>query len=63
MALNYVIKMMKELGLEIVAEGVESEEQRDTLVDLGCDYLQGYYYSKPVPEEDFIRYASHFNID
>ena len=55
--------MFHDVRRKIVAEGVESEEQRDTLVDLGCDYLQGYYYSKPVPEEDFIRYASHFNID
>ena len=61
--LKNLISMFHDVRRKIVAEGVESEEQRDTLVDLGCDYLQGYYYSKPVPEEDFIRYASHFNID
>lgn len=61
--LKNLISMFHDVRRKIVAEGVESEEQRDTLIELGCDYLQGYYYSKPVPEEEFVRFTSHFNIE
>lgn len=64
---NYVtmknlIAMFHDVRRKIVAEGVESEEQMQALTDLGCDYLQGYYYSKPIAEEDFLRYISRFHI-
>lgn len=58
-ALNYVIKMMKELGLEIVAEGVETEEQAQQLKKAGCDLFQGYLYAKPMPKEQFIDFLNH----
>ena len=44
------------LGLELVAEGVETETQRAFLARLGCDTLQGYLYSKPMPFEETIAY-------
>ncbi|WP_291995622.1 EAL domain-containing protein [Candidatus Accumulibacter sp. ACC003] len=47
------IRMGKSLGLRVVAEGVESEEQLRILAELGCDSIQGYLISKPVPAEDF----------
>lgn len=50
------ITMLKELGLEIVAEGVETKEQIAFLKEANCDYIQGYFYSKPLNEEDFIKY-------
>jgi EAL domain-containing protein (putative c-di-GMP-specific phosphodiesterase class I) len=43
-----VIEMARALGLEVVAEGVENEAQRDLLVRLGCDKLQGYLFAKPM---------------
>lgn len=43
------INLARELGLEVVAEGVETKEQSSILAELGCDFLQGYLYSKPVP--------------
>jgi EAL domain-containing protein (putative c-di-GMP-specific phosphodiesterase class I) len=43
-----VIAMAKKLNIEVVAEGVEAQVQHDTLSRLGCDYVQGYLYSKPV---------------
>jgi EAL domain-containing protein (putative c-di-GMP-specific phosphodiesterase class I) len=46
-----VIAMAKKLGIEVVAEGVETQIQHDTLARLGCDYAQGYLYSKPVPAQ------------
>lgn len=45
----------KELGLKIVAEGVETKQQADYLSGLGCDLLQGYYYSKPVSSKSLIQ--------
>lgn len=54
-ALRYTVAMMQDLNKHIVAEGVETREQRDILEELGCHYLQGYYFSKPVPEQDFLR--------
>ncbi len=51
--LEYTIKMLNALKLQIIAEGVETEEMRDELIRFGCHYLQGWYYSKAVPEEVF----------
>lgn len=44
------------LGLELVAEGVETEAQRDFLAGLGCDILQGYLFSRPMPFDDTVAY-------
>ena len=48
-----IIVMAHKLGLKIIAEGVETEVQRDLLAAAGCDYLQGYFYSRPIPANDF----------
>lgn len=53
-ALKHTVVMMRDLGMHIVAEGVETEEQMNILTQMGCEYLQGYYFSKPVPERDFL---------
>ena len=53
-ALKCTIDMIKKLGMTILAEGVETKEQADWLLALGCDYLQGYYYSKPCPFNEFL---------
>ena len=51
------------LGLEVVAEGVETVEQRDYLTALGCDILQGYLYSRPIPAGQIIRYLQTHQPD
>jgi len=48
-----IIVMAHKLGLKVVAEGVETEGQQKLLVDAGCDYAQGYLYSKPIPPDEF----------
>lgn len=53
--LEYTIGMLNALELFIVAEGVENEEMKQRLAEVGCHYLQGWYYSKAVPEQEFIR--------
>lgn len=54
LALKSTIKMISELGMSVLAEGVETKEQSDWLTELGCDYLQGFYFAKPMPKKDFI---------
>lgn len=52
-----IIQMAKNLGLKTIAEGIETEEQRVILVQLGCDYGQGYLFSKPIPKDAFEAFA------
>jgi diguanylate cyclase (GGDEF)-like protein/PAS domain S-box-containing protein len=51
-----IISMAKALQLKVVAEGVETEQQRNILSMLECDILQGFYYSKPVPIAEYLNY-------
>lgn len=51
--LEHTISLAKELGLRVTAEGVETEKQVDFLKKLSCDSIQGFFYSRPLPKEDF----------
>ncbi|MBO4667414.1 MAG: GGDEF domain-containing protein, partial [Bacilli bacterium] len=51
--LETIINMTKIIGVPVVVEGVETKEQCDFLEGLGCRYVQGYYFSKPIPREEF----------
>ncbi|MFN3988270.1 MAG: EAL domain-containing protein [Rhodocyclaceae bacterium] len=55
------LSLGRDLGIEIVAEGVETEAQRDYLVSNGCDALQGYLFARPLPAADFERWAHAWN--
>lgn len=55
------IAMAHSLGLEVVAEGVETNEQLTILNELNCDFVQGYYFSKPIPEKDFMLFSNQYN--
>ncbi|HSH73117.1 MAG TPA: EAL domain-containing protein [Methylophilaceae bacterium] len=48
-----IIAMAHKLGMQVIAEGVETTVQRDLLIAAGCDYAQGYLFSRPVPAEAF----------
>ena len=56
--LNSCISMILQLGAHIVAEGVETQEQADFLTEQGVNYLQGYYYSKPISGDTFLEKLS-----
>lgn len=58
---NTIILLATGLGLETVAEGVESEKQRESVLSLGCDVIQGYYYSPPVPADELLDVISKIN--
>ncbi|MBR6977092.1 MAG: EAL domain-containing protein, partial [Lachnospiraceae bacterium] len=56
--IELIIDIADYLHVPIVAEGVETEEQYMVLKAMGCDYVQGYYFSKPVPHETFDRFLA-----
>lgn len=57
--LKKIVEMAEGLGIHVLCEGVETEEQVQLLKDIGCQYVQGYYYSKPLPLSVFIeKYVS-----
>lgn len=49
-----IVRLSHELGMEVICEGVETEEHVEVLKNVGCRYAQGYYYSKPIPFEEFV---------
>ena len=51
-----IIDIAKYLSVPIIAEGVETKEQLDSLKQLGCDIIQGYYFSKPIPDNEFEKF-------
>jgi len=53
-----IISMAHHLGKQIIAEGVETKEQHRKLLDMGCDFMQGYLFSRPVGEEEAIALLS-----
>ncbi|MFT5312300.1 MAG: EAL domain-containing protein (putative c-di-GMP-specific phosphodiesterase class I) [Paraglaciecola sp.] len=54
-----IIVMAHKLGLKVIAEGVETQGQKKILTEAGCDFAQGYLYSKPLPPEEFEAFLLH----
>ena len=52
----HIISMAKDLKITVLAEGVETEQQKEFLKALKCDMIQGYYYARPMPTENFVAY-------
>lgn len=52
--LEHVLQMASNLDITVLAEGVETKEQIELLRSIGCDQVQGYYYAKPMPEDEFF---------
>lgn len=60
---NAVISMAEGLEIKTIAEGVETREQLEYLLKRRCYIIQGYYFQKPLPLDDFIDYVNHFSCD
>ncbi len=58
-----IITLARDLGLTVVAEGVETAAQQEELVRAGCTAVQGYYLAKPMPSEDFPAWLDRWNAD
>ncbi|MCM1048514.1 MAG: EAL domain-containing protein [Clostridiales bacterium] len=54
--LKNTVKMFKAMNMKIVVEGVETEEMVKQFSDMKCEYIQGYYYSKPLPKDEFVAF-------
>lgn len=54
--MDAAIQMIQGMNLEIVSEGIETKEQYQTMEELGISHIQGYYFSKPLPEKEFIQF-------
>ena len=54
--LRNTVRMMQDIGKELVVEGVETKETLDKIAELGCDFIQGFYFSQPLPEREFVAF-------
>ena len=54
-----MIKAFKQMNFEITAEGIENEQMAEVMKGIGCDYLQGYLYSRPLPMAEYA--GKYFN--
>ena len=57
--LTAILKMAESLKMQTIAEGVETKEQVEFLKSIGCKYVQGFYYSKPLPVGEFEKLISN----
>ena len=55
------VKMIHDMNLKIVAEGVEHKEELQELESIGVEYIQGFYFSKPIPEGEFLSFVKRYN--
>lgn len=60
LATEYTIEMIHKLGMEIIVEGVETEEQYLAFKELGVEYIQGFYFSKPLPSDRVLTYIQEW---
>lgn len=51
--LESVVLLAKKIGMKVIVEGVETKEQLLMLMEMGCEMFQGYYFSRPIPVEEF----------
>lgn len=56
--IRIMVELFQDSGFEVIGEGIENEKQANLLQELGTDFLQGFYYAKPMPEADFIRFVT-----
>jgi diguanylate cyclase (GGDEF)-like protein len=57
-----IINLAEEIGIEVVAEGVEEKRQLESLIDINCNKIQGYIFSKPIDSNEIINYLNKFTL-
>ena len=60
--MDAAMHMIQGMGLKIVAEGIETEEQFRVMEDIRINYIQGFYFSQPLPEQEFYRFIERENF-
>ena len=55
-----IVNLGHGLGVQVVAEGVDTKEHLTLFAELGCDLVQGYYFSKPIPAKQLLDFAVHY---
>lgn len=58
--LGGIIRLARDMGMEILCEGVETEEENEAVINAGCDYIQGYYYSQAIPNEEAVEFCKNY---
>lgn len=56
LAIRNLTRTFKALGMKVIAEGVENEEQKNMVVEFGADQIQGFYYARPMPEDETVEF-------
>lgn len=62
-ALAYTVSMINALKMSVLAEGIETKEQAENLTNMGCNFLQGYYFSEPLPKDVFLQLLYHQKLE
>ena len=57
-----VVELAHSMGIRIIAEGIERQEQLDEMKTLGVDYTQGYFFTRPLPEHEFLKFIQKHNL-
>ena len=60
---SMISNLAKNIGLEVIAEGIENEKQNQIVFKSGCNIIQGYFISRPVPKAEAIKIIQAYNID
>ena len=60
--IHNTVRMMQGIRKELVIEGVETREEVEVLSEMSCDFIQGFYYSKPLPVEAFVQFLKDHNL-
>ncbi len=60
--MEFVISLAKRINVNLIAEGVETKKQLELLNSIGCKNIQGYYYSKPIPFDEFVNFIKKYEI-
>ncbi len=59
--LTGMVDILHKMNMSVVAEGIETEEQLNVMTDMGVEYIQGYYFSRPIPEDEYIEFLKKNN--